>query len=169
MVTEVHGLTVRFWNVDFQELYARHLCRHSQFGNNVVHLLCLIGVYFGLYGLAYTLVPSPWIPVGIAVPYLLLLALNLPIRVWIATALFLTGFFAGFLTVPRIAFWWYLVAVVVFYKIQSWSHKVFTKESNMSEFDMKYVKGVPLFVLLSLYEMPMLLKYLLFGRRDWCA
>jgi hypothetical protein len=122
-----------------------------------------------MYGLAYTLVPSPWILVGIAVPYLLLLALNLPIRVWIATALFLIGFFAGFLTIPRIPFWWYLLAVVVFYKIQSWSHKVFTKESDMSEFNRKYVKGIPLFVLLSLYEMSMLLNYLLFGRRDWCA
>ena len=39
--------------VEFDELYARHLCRHSQFGINVTHLAALFGVWFGVYGLVY--------------------------------------------------------------------------------------------------------------------
>jgi hypothetical protein len=169
MVTEANVPAIRFWSVDFQELYERHLCRHSQFGNNVVHILCLIGVYFGLYGIAYSLVPSPWILFGIAGAYLLLLPLSVPIHVWIVTILFLAGFCATFLEVPRIPVWWYPGITIVFYKLQSWSHRVFTKAKDMTEFDRKYKKGLPLFFLLSLYELPVLLTYLIFGRKDWCA
>jgi hypothetical protein len=37
----------------------------------------------------------------------------------------------------------------------------------MTAFNAKYRKGPALFVLLSLYELPILLNYLVFGRRDW--
>jgi hypothetical protein len=37
----------------------------------------------------------------------------------------------------------------------------------MTEFDKKYWKGATLFILLSLYELPILLNYLCFGRKDW--
>ena len=36
-------------HVDFDELYARHLGRHSQFGINVAHVLALYGLWFGIY------------------------------------------------------------------------------------------------------------------------
>ena len=36
-------------HVDFDELYARHLGRHSQFGINVAHLIALYGIWFGIY------------------------------------------------------------------------------------------------------------------------
>jgi hypothetical protein len=37
----------------------------------------------------------------------------------------------------------------------------------MSAFDDKYKKGKVLFALLALYELPILLQYLAFGRKDW--
>ena len=51
-------------SVDFAELYARHLCRHSQFGINVIHLAALFGVWFGVFAAialiaAYSLRFSP--------------------------------------------------------------------------------------------------------------
>jgi hypothetical protein len=169
MVTEANVPAARIWSVDLQELYERHLCRHSQFGNNVVHVLCLIGVYFGLYGIAYSLAPSLWTVVGIVGAYVLLLSLNVPIHVWFVTVVFLAGFSATLLAMPNIPVWWYPGITIVFYKLQSWSHKMFTKERDMTEFNKKYQKGLPLFILLSLYELPVLLKYLVFGRKDWCA
>ena len=36
-------------HVDFDDLYARHLGRHSQFGINVGHLVALYGLWFGVY------------------------------------------------------------------------------------------------------------------------
>jgi hypothetical protein len=169
MATEVQAPALRIWSIDFQELYARHLCRHSQFGNNVVHVLCLIGMYFGLYGLAYSLIPSRWVLAAVAVPYLMLLLLNIPFHVWCITALFLGGFFAGFTAVPAVPVWCYPIFTVAFYKLQSWSHLVFRKSCDMSEFEKKYHKGPSLFCLLSIYELPVLLNYLFFGRKDWCA
>ena len=163
---------LRLWSVDFQELYERHLCRHSQFGNNVVHLACLVGMYFALYGIVYALVPAPWgtwIIIGIAISYLVQLAANVPVRVFLVITAFLALFFAALFAMPKLDWWWYAVAVVVFYKLQSWSHWVFTKEKDMTEFDKKYQKGPALFVLLSIYELPILLNYLFFGRKDWCA
>jgi hypothetical protein len=170
--------TVSAWNVDFRELYERHLCRHSQFGNNVVHVACLVGIYFGLYGIVSSglgLLPwlgrveSGFILVALAVPYVVLLVRNVPVRVWLVTVIFLAAFFAAFLALPKLAIWWYLAAVVVFYKLQSWTHRLFTKEHDMTEFDKKYQKGSWLFLVLSLYELPILLNYLIFGRKDWCA
>jgi hypothetical protein len=160
---------VNVLRVNFQELYQRHLCRHSQFGINVVHLASVAGTYLALYGLLYTLIPSPWPLLAVAVPYLLILAPNLPARVFLVSVLFLGAFFTAFLELPELPLWCYPVAVVVFYKIQAWSHKVYSKETDMTEFNKKYHKGFALFILLSLYELPILLNYLVFGRRDWCA
>jgi hypothetical protein len=163
---------LRIWRVEFQDLYERHLCRHSQFGNNVVHLACLIGMYFGLYGIVCAFVPSTWgmgIVLGIAIAYLILLATNVPLGVLTVTTAFLACFFAGFFALPKLDWWWYVIAVVVCYKLQSWSHKVFTKETDMTEFEQRYKKGPALFVVLSVYELPILLNYLFFRRRDWCS
>jgi hypothetical protein len=162
-------LILNILSVDFRELYERHLCRHSQFGINVIHLASVVGTYLALYGILYGLVQSEWVLVGLAIPYLLLLALNIPLRVFLVNVLFMGAFFAVFFVLPPLRVWWYLLGIVVFYKIQAWSHKIFSKESDMTHFNKKYRKGFVLFVLLSLYELPILLNYLFFGRRDWCA
>jgi hypothetical protein len=129
-------------------------------------------MYLALYGIVYDFVPSAWgawIVIGIAIPYLVLLAMNVPVRVLVVNLIFLALFFAAFFAIPKLEWWWYLLAVVVFHKLQSWSHKVFTKEKPMTEFDKAYKKGFALFILLSIYELPILLRYLFFGRKDWCA
>jgi hypothetical protein len=156
-------------SVDFRELYQRHLCRHSQFGINVVHLLSLVGTYLALCGIVYALVNSKWVLLGIAVPYLAVLAFNLPVRVLVANVAFLALFFATFFALPGLSVWVYLPAIVVFYLVQLYSHKVFTRETDMTEFNQKYKKGLALFVLLTVYELPILLNYLLFGQKDWRA
>ena len=39
------------FRVNFQELYARHLCRHSQYGINVIHVAAVFGIYLALAGI----------------------------------------------------------------------------------------------------------------------
>jgi hypothetical protein len=181
------GRTVNVWNANFQELYQRHLCRHSQFGINVIHLAAVIGTYLALYGLGFAVaqgigymlsslsleagvLASKWVLLAITVPYLAILAANLPARVLIATLACVGLFFAVFFALPPLpvwALWAYPATVFACYKIQSWSHKIYDREMNMTEFNKKYPKGFKLFVLLSIYELPILLNYLLFGKQDW--
>jgi hypothetical protein len=162
-------------SADFKELYQRHLCRHSQFGINVGHLACVIGTYLALYGMLLwacrAVVPPPLAPWGVAVvlvPYLAVLAANLPPRLFLATVVFLGLFLAAFLALPEVPVWVCPLAVVVFYKLQAWSHKIYPKETDMTYFNKKYPKGAALFVLLTVYELPILLNYLIFGKGDWC-
>ena len=42
--------------INFYELYQRHLCRHSQFGLNLWHVLSVYGVYFSIYSLVAFLI-----------------------------------------------------------------------------------------------------------------
>jgi hypothetical protein len=156
-------------SANFQELYRRHLCRHSQLGINVAHLACMVGTYLALYGILYVLFGSGWVLLSLAAAYLAVLAFNVPVRVWLVNAAFLGLFFAAFFVLPPLPWWAYLVAVIAFYKLQAWSHKLFPKEQDMTEFNKKYPKGFALFILLSVYELPILLNYLFFGKRDWCA
>jgi hypothetical protein len=163
---------LRIWSVEFQDLYERHLCRHSQFGNNVVHVACLVGIYFGVYGIVRAIVPSTWgmwVVLGMGISYVMLLSANVPLAALAVTTAFLASFFAAFLAMPTLDWWWYVLALPIFYKLQVWSHKVFTKEKDMTEFDKRYKKGPALFIVLSIYELPILLNYLFFGRKDWCA
>jgi len=74
--------------VEFNELYARHLCRHSQFGVNVVHLIALFAIWYSVYGLLYWLVDIEWVLAVPALAYLAVVAPNLPIRVFAATRCF---------------------------------------------------------------------------------
>jgi hypothetical protein len=155
--------------VDFADLYARHLCRHSQFGINVSHLAALFGVWYGIYGAVYWLLPYPAVPVALAGAYLLLVALNSPPRVIMATAGFLALFVAAVLWLPALPVWAYLLLLPVCYKLQSWSHRLFRAESDMTEFNKRYPKGFWLSVVLLVYEVPMVLNYLLFDRKHWRA
>ena len=74
-------------HVDFDELYARHLGRHSQFGINVAHVLALYGLWFGVYAAMdqaarHLGVPTTWpILAAMAAAYLAVVGLNAPLRV----------------------------------------------------------------------------------------
>jgi hypothetical protein len=159
---------MNIFNVDFQELYERHLCRHSQLGINVAHLGSVVTTYFGAFGLVAQLIAwlgGPWwlLPAGL-VPYLVVLALNLPPRLLAVTVLFYALFLPLILLIPPLP-WWLVVPVSVAlialgHKSQQWSHQVWTDALDMTEFDKKYKKGPKLFLLLSVYELPILLNYL---------
>jgi len=165
--------------VDFQELYARHLCRHSQLGINVAHLAALFGTWFGVYGLVYWQVRAAWpgvahlaewVAIALAGVYLAALAVTgTPVRVLGVTAVVLALFLVALFWLPELPFWVYLLMIPVFYELQSLSHKVFTVSHDMTDFNQKYSKGWVLFVLLLFYEVPIVMNYLVFGRKDWAA
>lgn len=157
--------TPRLLLVEFDELYARHLCRHSQCGVNVVHLLALWGVWYAVYGLLYWLTGARWALAVPAVIYLIALAPNVPMRVLAASALFLASIGAALFLLPEPRFWVYLIAIPVLYKVQSWSHRIYTVATDMTEFNRKYTKGRLLFVVLLIYEVPIVLNYLLCADR----
>jgi hypothetical protein len=145
---------------DFAELYQRHLCRHSQYGNNVIHFICVIGTYWALYGCALSLGVPIGVLLGVATVYAAILAFNLPLRVFLVTLVFLGLFFAALVYLPVLPFWVYLLTIYPFYKVQSWSHRIYDRAFDMTEFDKKYPKGFALFFLLSTYELPIQLNAL---------
>jgi hypothetical protein len=153
---------MNLFRVEFDELYVRHLCRHSQAGINVIHLIALAGVWYAIYGLAYWLIDIPWVLAIPALAYLAALAINVPVRVLIASALFLGCIMGSVILLPAPPSWALLIAIPVLYKIQSWSHRFYTVETDMTEFNKKYTKGRFLFVVLLIYEVPIVLNYLLF-------
>jgi hypothetical protein len=162
---------VNILKVNFQELYERHLCRHSQFGINIIHVVAVLGIYLALAGIICWLVGSPWWLLCIIAPHLAVVAFNVPFRVFLGNLLFMALFMVLFVEVfaPLPAWWvWiYVLAIPLFYKIQAWSHKIYNVERDMTEYNKKYKKGFVLFVLLSVYEMPILLNYLVFDRNNW--
>jgi hypothetical protein len=153
--------------VNFSELYDRHLCRHSQFGINVIHILAVLGIYFCLYAIVYRLTGLTWPLLAAAGVHLAILVLNLPLRVLAGTVAFLAIVVALVVSLPTLPAWAYALAIYPFYKIQAWSHKVYNVERDMTEFNKKYRKGFALFVLLSVYEVPILLNYLVFDKNNW--
>lgn len=157
--------------VNFPELYERHLCRHSQYGINVIHIAAVFGIYLALAGIICTLVVSQWIWVmaGIILLHLTIVGLNVPVRVLLGCALFMGFFFAVLFILPKDWLWacGYILAIPLLYKVQAWSHKVYHVERDMTEFNKKYKKGFVLFVLLSIYELPILLNYLVFDKNNW--
>ena len=54
--------------------------------------------------------------------YLAAVAPNVPLRVLLATTLFLGLILAAVLMLPQPLVWVYLIVIPVFYKVQSWSH-----------------------------------------------
>ena len=158
---------MNLFKVNFSELYDRHLCRHSQFGLNVFHILAVLGIYLCLYSVVYRLVGIEWPLLGIAGVHLAILALNLPLRVLGSTVAFLAIVIVLVVSLPTLPAWAYALAIYPFYKIQAWSHMVYNVERDMTDFNKKYRKGFVLFVLLSVYEVPILLKYLVFDKNNW--
>jgi hypothetical protein len=155
-------------HIDFEDLYARHLCRHSQLGVNLSHLVALVGTWFGIYAIPYHLAGQQiWIPSALAIGYLLLIAISAPMRICMATAGFLVLFVAAVLWLPELPIAVYALMVPICYKLQSWSHLLFTASADMAEFKKRYPKGPALFLILLVYEVPLVLNYLLFDRKRW--
>jgi hypothetical protein len=153
---------------NFHELYQRHLCRHSQYGLNVNHLVAVAGTYLGLLGIIYWL-GGWWALVAVTVPYLAVLALNVPARVFAVLLVAVAALLGLFAVLPDVPVWVYPIVIVVCHQVQQWGHKVYTVERDMTAFNQKYKKGPALFVLLALYELPILLNYLVFDRHSWAA
>jgi hypothetical protein len=160
---------VTLFQFDFSELYLRHLCRHSQYGNNLAHLVALFGMWYGVYALILHLTGAQWLVAALALAYLVLIAFNAPARVLLVTAIFMGLFLAAVIWLPSLPLWAYVVMIPVFYEIQQLSHKVFTVEKDMTAFEERYRKGPVLFVILLIFEVPLVLNYLIFGRSDWAA
>lgn len=163
--------------INFYELYQRHLCRHSQFGINLWHALSVYGVYFSVYSLVAfvirTLLPkvtpaeSGLLLLLLSLPYLAILVRNTPATVMLLTLVSTALLITGAVLTPFIPFWLHLILIPVWHRVQVISHKRYTLQRDMSAFADKYKKGTTLFVLLALYELPILLHYLAFGRKDW--
>src|SRR5262245_23659989 len=117
-MTVLSDRPMSLYRVEFNELYSRHLCRHSQFGINVIHLLALLGVWYAVYGLLYWLVGIEWVLAIPAVVYLGTLAPNVPLRVLAATAAFLAVILGALILLPQPPFWVYLILIPVLYQVQ---------------------------------------------------
>ena len=113
------------------------------------------------------MIASYW---GLIIPlalYTLALAFNIPWRLLLANTATIAIFLAMFLVAPPASIWVYILLIIACHYLQQWSHRIYRKESSMAEFAAKYKKGARLFVLLSIYELPILLNYLVFDRSSW--
>ncbi len=163
--------------VDFYELYQRHLCRHGQLGINLWHLAAVIGIYFSICSLAAVLIRTLFpnlsvafqgsILAGLFVPWLAVMIVNLPAPLMFVTFLSAILLITAAVLTPWIPFWLHLIMIPAWHRVQLISHRHYTLHRDMSQFDEKYRKGATLFVLLAVYELPILLQYLIFGYHDW--
>lgn len=156
-------------NANFMELYRRHLCRHSEFGINVLHLIAVVGVYFSLYGIAFSIPGGRWIVAGVLSIYFAVIAKNVPFPLWIANTTVVLLILGMFLAIPTLHVLVHVALLFAWHRFQNWNHKIYHKEHPMDEFKGKYQKGPKLFFLLSVYELPILLNYLLFDRKHQAA
>lgn len=170
------GPQTGLWSANFAELYSRHLCRHGESGINVLHLLAVYGIYLSVYSLvsamASLLAPSlNWlirssVLMVLSGPYLILMLRNLPRALMLAVLLTVMTLCtaASLLLFPP---WWcHLLLIPFWHRVQLWSHLVYRREEDMSGFTEKYPKGMRLFLLLSVYELPILLNFFLkFGQK----
>lgn len=163
--------------INFHELYQRHLCRHGQFGINVWHIIAVYGVYFSLCSLVaiaikilmpqITSMVQCCVLILLFVPYFVVLVRNIPIPVFLLTFLSSMLLIAAAVATTGIPFWLHLLLIPAWHRVQLLSHRRYTLHHDMSAFDQVYKKGKTLFVLLAVYELPILLQYLTFGRKDW--
>ena len=154
---------------NFDELYHRHLCRHSQFGINLLHLIAVTGIYISLLGIAFAIPFGPWIAGGLLAAYLLVLAFNIPLRVLVLNVAAIGCVLGLFLLLPKVPVWVHLILILCWHRFQVLHHHVYDESHDMSEFAEKYRKGPVLFVLLAIYELPILLNFLVFDSRKQLA
>lgn len=152
--------------IEFEELYQRHLCRHSQFVVNVIHLVTLCGIWYSFSGILYCLIPLPWL-ITLGASGFIMTALNMPARLSLLTALLMVVLALALYAVPLPWIWGYLILVPLFYKIQTMSHQIGGIEHDMAPFRQKYPPGAKLYSILMLYELPIVINYLFFRRQDW--
>lgn len=163
--------------INFDELYQRHLCRHGQFGINVWHIIAVYGVYFSLCSLAAISVKSlspqtaPTVQYCVItllfVPYFGVLLRNIPVPIFLLTFLSLLLLIATAVATPEIPFWLHLILIPAWHRVQVLSHRRYPLHHDMTSFDLTYKKGRTLIALLAVYELPILINYLAFGRKDW--
>lgn len=161
-------------HANFAELYRRHLCRHSEFMINVLHVMSVAGIYFAIFAILMMIpVAGPWLVGALVGAYFLTIAKNIPLKVLIVDILFIAALVAAAWALAKVAPWWvvfiHILSIKFWHWFQNWNHKVYTLERDMNEFAEKYPKGFPLFFLLSVYELPILINYLVFDGDNYAA
>ncbi len=160
-------------SINFEQLYRRHLCRHGHFGINILHLIAVAGIYVPIFALCDKVLQL--FDVGNRLPVLLVLtapwfatvAANVPLRVSVLTAVFVGALLAIFSVLPPLPFWVWVLLILAMHRFQQFSHRLYHMDRDMSEFEATYPKGFRRFILLLVYELPILLNYLVFGYPDW--
>lgn len=168
---------MNLFRINFSELYRRHLCRHGQFGLNVLHVIAVYGIYFSICSIVAIAVrqAAPQLTAELqvvtlailSIPYFLVLVMNVPTGVFLVTMMSAGLLIVGAVSVTAMPFWAHIVLILLWHRFQLWGHKRYALHRDMSEFDGKYRKGFVLFVLLAVYELPILVNYLLYGHSDW--
>lgn len=165
---------MNYLTVSFDDLYRRHLCRHGHFGINMLHLIAVVGIDVAVIGLvdrlADLLVGRYATPLlfGLALVWLVLIVRNLPASIALATAAtFALLILCTQALQPFVPWPVWLLLIPALHRFQQWSHSVYPMHRDMSEFDDTYRKGAKLFVILLMYELPILLNYFLYGQADW--
>lgn len=154
--------------INFDELFRRHLCRHSEFGINVLHIVSVWGVYFSLLAIEYRgllwLMPtaSLWQRIVIMLisllPWLTVVAANVPMTVLFATASMGAALCLPAASQPLPA-WVHLLLLPLWHQLQLISHRFYREHRDMSEFAARYRKGWFLSLLLAVYELPILAQF----------
>lgn len=157
---------MNLFKIEFEELYQRHLCRHSQFGVNVIHFVTLFGIWYSFGGILYWLIPIPWLFI-LGVVFFMLATFNLPSQLSLITFLLAMGLCGVIYYAPLPWGWGYLILIPLFNQLQTESHRIYSHEHDVAEFRCKYPPGALLYSILMLYELPLVLNYLFFCRQDW--
>lgn len=160
-------MPVNVFKADFHELYRRHRGRHSQLGINVIHMIAVLGIYFALMSLVNALTGSPRVSIAAAVIYTGVLAFAVPWSVLTLNTLLTAVLLWASYSLILIPVWAGMLLVFGCHRLQLLSHRLYYLESDMSEFSTKYPKGPALFLLLAVYELPLLIQYLIFDYRGW--
>jgi hypothetical protein len=153
------------WYADFDELYRRHLCRHASWSLNALHLVAVAGIYFSLFGMARGLPYGSWLTAAALAGYFAVVGRNISPALSAASAATLAAIAAVSWAGPQLPLPLHAALVLAWHRLQTWSHRFFRDAYDMSEFAETYRKGALLFVLLSLYELPLLLERLVFSRK----
>jgi hypothetical protein len=161
---------VNILRINFDELYRRHLCRHSEFGINVFHIVSVGGVYLSLLAVEFRclrwLFPeaSMWQLITAMLmtllPWLSVVGVNVSTSVLLAT-----GGMAIALCLPAavqpLPAWIHLLLLPLWHQLQLVSHRYYSVHLDMSEFAERYRKGWRLSLLLAVYELPILVQFFL--------
>ena len=146
---------MNLFQIDFEQLYRRHLCRHGHFGINVLHLVAVAGIYIALFGIVANMSALAGLQQHSVITLLILLspwfttvAFNVPLRIAFFTGLFVGILLAIYSALPMIPTWAWLIVVFAMHRFQQYSHQLYHMHRDMTAFDGTYPKGLGRFVLL---------------------